>query len=65
MWFGAKDGILAVEQLVRKRQVESPEALNDITGRPGKGTWFRIMFTKIFNNKIMTGGMTVSITGKI
>lgn len=38
------------------------ETFNDIPGGSGKGTRIRVIFTKIFSNKVLIGGMTAGIS---
>lgn len=38
-----------------------PKAFNDIPGGTSKKIWIRIIFTKIFNNKVLVVGMTTAI----
>jgi hypothetical protein len=59
--FRTKDGIFAAKQFISISQVKSPEALNNIPGGSGNRGRIRIIFTEIFNNKVLIGGMTARI----
>ena len=60
-WFRAKDGILWTQELIGIGQVEVPESINDVPGRTRERVWIGIIFTEIFSNKILVGGMTARI----
>ena len=60
-WFGAKNGVFVTEQFICIGQIEIPKARNDIPCRFREYMGIRIIFTKIFNNKVLIGGMAAGI----
>lgn len=60
-WFGTKNRILAAKQFICIRKVKMPETFYDISSGTRNSIWIRIIFTKIFSNKVLIGGMTARI----
>lgn len=46
---------------LKSMENQDSKPINDIPGGTRKRIWVRIIFTKIFNNKVLAGGMTADI----
>ena len=60
-WLRSKDGISVFKFFISIGKVEIPKTVNDVPCRTGQGIRVRIIFTQIFDNKVLVVGMTATV----